>query len=60
MANRRLPCPARKGEWSETRAAAGTCKGTQLDLRKIHEQIDAAIRLYDKLVLVLSPHSLEN
>jgi uncharacterized protein YjbI with pentapeptide repeats len=28
--------------------------------RKIHEEIDAAIRLYDKLVLILSPDSIES
>jgi hypothetical protein len=28
--------------------------------RKIHEQIDQAIRVYDKLLLVLSPHSMES
>jgi TIR domain-containing protein len=28
--------------------------------RKIHEQIDAAIRVYDKLLLVLSPHSMQS
>jgi hypothetical protein len=28
--------------------------------RKIHEQIDQAIRVYDKLLLVLSPHSMQS
>jgi uncharacterized protein YjbI with pentapeptide repeats len=28
--------------------------------RKLHEQIDEAIRLYDKLLLILSPHSMES
>jgi hypothetical protein len=28
--------------------------------RKLHEQIDDAIRLYDKLLLVLSPHSMQS
>jgi hypothetical protein len=28
--------------------------------RKIHEQIDEAIRLHDKLLLILSPHSMES
>jgi len=28
--------------------------------RKLHEQIDEAIRLHDKLLLVLSPHSMES
>jgi hypothetical protein len=28
--------------------------------KKIHEQIDEAIRLHDKLLLILSPHSLES
>jgi hypothetical protein len=27
---------------------------------KLHEQIDAAIRLHDKLLLILSPHSIES
>lgn len=27
--------------------------------RKLHEQIDQAIRVYDKLLLVLSPHSMD-
>ena len=26
----------------------------------MHDQIDAAVRVYDKLVLVLSPHSMES
>ncbi|SPE40119.1 Pentapeptide repeat protein [Candidatus Sulfotelmatobacter sp. SbA7] len=28
--------------------------------RKLHEQIDEAIRLHDKLLLILSPHSIES
>jgi hypothetical protein len=28
--------------------------------RKLHEQIDQAIRVYDKLLLVLSPHSMQS
>ncbi len=28
--------------------------------RKLHEQIDEAIRLHDKLLLILSPHSMES
>lgn len=28
--------------------------------KKIHEQIDEAIRLHDKLLLILSPHSMES
>src|SRR5207253_1697272 len=28
--------------------------------KKIHEQIDAAIRVYDKLLLVLSEHSMQS
>jgi hypothetical protein len=28
--------------------------------KKIHEQIDQAIRVYDKLLLVLSPHSMQS
>ena len=28
--------------------------------RKVHEQIDQAIRVYDKLLLVLSPHSMQS
>jgi hypothetical protein len=28
--------------------------------QKLHEQIDAAIRVYDKLLLVLSPHSMQS
>jgi hypothetical protein len=28
--------------------------------RKLHEQIDDAIRVYDKLLLVLSPHSMQS
>jgi hypothetical protein len=28
--------------------------------RKLHEQIDTAIRVYDKLLLVLSPHSMQS
>jgi hypothetical protein len=28
--------------------------------QKLHEQIDAAIRVYDKLLLVLSPHSIQS
>ena len=28
--------------------------------RKIHEQIDEAIRLHDKLLLILSPHSMNS
>ncbi len=28
--------------------------------RKVHEQIDDAIRLYDKLLLILSPHSMNS
>ncbi len=28
--------------------------------KKLHEQIDEAIRLHDKLLLILSPHSMEN
>jgi uncharacterized protein YjbI with pentapeptide repeats len=28
--------------------------------RKLHEQIDTAIRLHDKLLLILSPHSMES
>jgi hypothetical protein len=27
--------------------------------RKLHEQIDEAIRLHDKLLLILSPHSMQ-
>jgi uncharacterized protein YjbI with pentapeptide repeats len=28
--------------------------------KKLHEQIDAAIRVHDKLLLILSPHSMES
>jgi len=28
--------------------------------KKLHEQIDEAIRLHDKLLLILSPHSVES
>lgn len=28
--------------------------------KKLHEQIDEAIRLHDKLLLILSPHSMES
>jgi hypothetical protein len=28
--------------------------------KKLHEQIDHAIRVYDKLLLVLSPHSMNS
>ena len=28
--------------------------------KKVHEQIDEAIRLHDKLLLILSPHSMES
>jgi hypothetical protein len=28
--------------------------------KKLHEQIDEAIRLHDKLLLILSPHSMQS
>jgi hypothetical protein len=30
------------------------------DGKKLHEQIDEAIRLYDRLLLILSEHSMES
>jgi len=40
--------------------AAGLLRTTFQGGRKLHEQIDEAIRLHDKLLLILSPHSMES